>query len=158
MTEEELRIRIAAMPVGEERSSFEMALEGIVDKQGPERAAALEQLSMDYEGRGDALKDDLTMAYDQYSTPTAEGDTGPSGNPYAVSIAASPLEHLAVGMQKYQGAKDIKATRGKREALSKSQEAGMQQYQAAIIKEMEEERLRKARQGGSFLPSWFTGK
>jgi hypothetical protein len=126
----------------------------LVDLQGPERDAALQQLSMDYEGRGDALKDDLTMAYDQFSTPTAEGDTGPSGNPYAVSIAASPLEHLAVGMQKYQGAKDIKATRTKREALSKSQEAGMQQYQKAILRQMEEERLRRARQGGSIMPGW----
>jgi hypothetical protein len=138
--DEKILALIAALKPGTEKDGMEAAYESLKALPfGPERDAALKQLVTDYEGRENSLKDDLTMAYDQFTTPTPEALQGPGGNPYAYTVAASPLEHLAAGVQKYQGGKEIKRVRSERESLSQSKELAMQRYQAALLKKKEDE-------------------
>ena len=129
---------------GTDKSAFMAGVDSLRGLNSVDQDKAITELGADYEGRRDNLRDDLTMAYDQFTTPTPEALQGPGGNPYAYTVAASPLEHLAAGVQKYQGGKELKRVRGEREKLSAMQEAATKRTLAAALRaKEEEERLKR---------------
>jgi hypothetical protein len=125
LSEEEamLFLQQAAGMSSEDEGGMYEAAAAIGALSGPEREKAIAELSTNYEGRKESLRDDLTMSYDQYSSPTPEGRMT-SGNQFGYYQAASPLEHIASGMQKYMGGKGMKEARTEREKLSAMQESG----------------------------------
>jgi len=116
------------------------SLTKISELQGEERDKALANLSAAYDMRSANLRDDLELAYNQYTAPSPQAIEGPSGNPFAYTVAASPLEHAASGAMKYMGGKDIKRVRGEREALAKGQEAATDLSLRGMLEQMEKEK------------------
>ena len=94
----------------------------IAGLSGSERDKAIAELSADYEGRKDSLRDDLTTAYDQFTSESPQGQMT-ADNQFGYYQAASPLEHAASGWMKYVGGKGMKDVKAERERLSGMQES-----------------------------------
>lgn len=147
---EKLRQLIAEMDAGPEKDALEQRFEALQQLPPEQQAEAIKQLSMDYEGRGATLRDDLEKNYAMMSQASPQALDGPSGNPFAYTVAASPLEHIATGAMKYMGGKGIKEDKAKLEELSKAQEGGLSAVmQGALAKKLREDEEKKK------LPFWM---
>ena len=108
-----------------EESIFQARLKAIQGMPPEQQQAALADLARDYPGRMAQAKERLSTGAEMYSAPTPGMREGPSGNPYAVSIAANPLEHLATCMGRYMGGRDMKEARQEMKDLSAGKERGL---------------------------------
>ena len=82
-----------------------------------ERGEALRMLGQDYKGQRDMLNRSMDFNESQLQAASPESRVaGPSSNPFAIEVAANPLEHIASGMGKYKAGTDI---RSDRESLGK---------------------------------------
>mgnify|MGYP001584243042 CR=1 FL=1 len=165
LSEEERQIlqQILANASPQEQSGLQASMEAIAALPPDQRAEAIKQLSMDYEGRGQTLRDDLETNYALLTQEGPQSDEGPAGNPYAVTIAAGPLEYAASAGQKYMAGKGIKQNKADLEKLSQGQEAGLGMTmegmlaQARKLREEEEKKKLLRQYGGSIGGGGFRG-
>jgi hypothetical protein len=123
--EDQLKLQqLLANAAPEEKDMLEERIANLASLPPDQQAEAIAQLTMDYEGREKTLRGELE---DNYALMTQQGPQGgmAGNNPYSVYVGANPLEHLASGIQKYQGGKGVRESREAIEGLSKSKEAGM---------------------------------
>ena len=73
---------------------------------GPEREAALAALSRDYAGLQAAAQTRQQRGYEMASEKGPQGTE--LGGKYSTYVAANPLEHLASGLRRYKGYKDMR--------------------------------------------------
>lgn len=84
----------------------------------------LDKLSTNYPGQIDDLKREQDYYDAEAGTPMAKGIVaGPSSNPYTHYVAASPLEHAAVGMRQYRGMKGFREAADERRGIRTAQAA-----------------------------------
>lgn len=124
-------------------------LKSIMSMPPDQQAKAFAELSKSYGERRTDLRGELER---NYSTVTGEGPQGSiqGNNPFAYYTQASPLEHLAASINKYQAGKGFRAEKGQLEELNKMEEAqrgGMMSAYAAELRRKEEEEKRR-RMGG----------
>lgn len=92
-----------------------------------ERANFLRQLYQDYAGIGAANTEAMSQADMLRSGGAPEGVQ--AGNQF---VAASPLSHLARGMNQYTGNREYKAAQEKQRQLSEDQTAGRSTYAGMV--------------------------
>ena len=101
------------------KKGLEEYLKEIEAMPEPEQTQAREALARDYPELAKSLRSDVNFGEEMAMTPTPQGGVaGPASNPFAVYVAANPLEHAAAGAQKYMGFKERKAGREYLDALS----------------------------------------
>ena len=85
-----------------------------------EQKQAIADLTEAYEPLRDDLRSELSRNYDML---TAEGPKGEmaGNNQFSVYVGASPLEHLASGINKYHAGKGANENRGELDELAKRQ-------------------------------------
>ena len=140
----------------DDRAGLEAAMTQVASLPPDQRAEAIKQLAMDYEGRGQTLRDDLEKNYALVTQDSPQAIEGPAGNPFAYTVAANPLEHLASGGMKYMAGKGIKQNKADLEKLSQNQEAGLGMTMEGMLAQAkklreEEEKKKLLRQYGGYI-------
>ena len=147
LTDEELTRLIAQT----NDTAMQARLKELLQMPPDERAAAMAQLTAAYDPRRSDLRTEIEQNFDMLTAQGPAALEGPSGNPYAVTVAANPLEHAAAGWGKYKAGQGIKEGRAKLDALSGEEEkatAGMMNAQLAqLLREAEEEKRKRAHFG-----------
>lgn len=136
-----------------ERDQFEIRFEIIQQMpDGPEKQEAMQQLFQDYPGLTADAKDRIDKGSVMASQGIAQGTlAGPSSNPFTRYVGASPLEHIARGVEKYQGHKQMRQGREDMDKLSADKsaagialgQAALQRGQAGYLRETPEQRRRR---------------
>lgn len=152
MTPEELELqRLIAAASAEGNDALVQQLESVAQLPPEQQAEVIRQLSQDYEGRDKTLRDELETNYGLLTQQSPQGQVA-GNNQFSVYVGASPLEHLASGIQKYQAGKGIREGKKGLEGLSADKEAGLSRVQqgmlAEILREKEEEQKRGFRMPG----------
>jgi len=121
---EQAKMALLAKAGPSDREMLMDAVEGMAGLPPDEQLAQIGIMTADYDGREKTLRGELE---DNYALMTQQSPQGgmAGNNPYSVYVGANPLEHLASGIQKYQGGKGVRESREAIEGLSKSKEAGM---------------------------------
>lgn len=142
----------------QDKDMLEKALEAIAQLPPEQREAAMADLFRDYPGLQQQIDNDMALGQ-ELALQEAPGMThGPKDNPYAVSIAASPLEHAVRGFEKYKGGKMMGEARESAADLSAAQERALRGTAGSMLpqgpqapstwltpEEEEEERRRRMR-------------
>lgn len=152
---DDLEMLLAEIRAAEESGNDDMlqlALGKLKSLPEAEQQAAIAKLTADYEGRETTLRDELENNYALLTDKGPEGQVA-GNNQFSVYVAASPFEHLASGMQKYQAGKSVKSAREGLEGLSKDKEEGLGMTAQAMLAQLlreDEEKRRRMSGGGSF--------
>lgn len=150
----------------DDRDQFEIRF-AIIQQMpdGAEKEQAMEQLFQDYPGLTADAQDRVNKGFEMATQGIAQGGVaGPASNPFSVYVGANPLEHAAVGIEKYMGHKQMREGRNELKQLSADKEAAgkalgsaaLQQGQAAALRggkpltPEEEERRRRMMMYGGF--------
>jgi len=137
---------VAAMMYDDEKTAFELRFEIIKQMpEGEQKNKAMADLFKDYPGLIAEAQDEIDKGTDMAYQASPEATNAAPGNPYSYSVAANPLEHIAVGAQRYMGQKQIADARQRMGDLSSSKEAAatalgqaaLQQGQAAALRDTE---------------------
>lgn len=154
MTPEELRLEIERMMLeAKSRNDDPMvaSLEKLALLPPDQQAEILPKLAQDYEGRETSLRDDLETNYAMLTQDAPRGEVA-GNNQFSVYVGASPLEHLASGIQKYSAGKGIRENRAGLEKLSTDKEQALsavqQMYLAEALRQKEEEEKRRFQMPG----------
>lgn len=146
----------------EDKTAFELRFEIIkAMPESEQKRQAMEDLFKDYPGLMAQAQDEIDKGFDMSYQASPEATPSARGNKYSVTIAANPLEHLAVAGQRVKGQMDMKAAREQQREMSAAKEraatalgqAALQQGQArglrgGLTPEEEERRRRMMMYGG----------
>ena len=112
MTPEELLMEALRQKYQDDQQGMQAEYARISSLDPEEKAAAINRLAKDYKGEREGLGADIAFNEDMIQRDMPEGGVaGPSSNPFAIYVGASPLEHAAAGMEKYQGYKNRREAR-----------------------------------------------
>lgn len=131
---------------GNDTAALEEGLRKIMSMPPEEQDAALADLSRSYDERRSDLRSELTRNYDTLAGVGPQALEGPSGNPYAYTVAANPLEHITSGINKYMAGRDSRAQKDQLESLNQGEEgqrALLMKAQIDALRRKEEEERRR---------------
>lgn len=118
---------------------------------GPEKDQAFNELAADYPELYTTARDDVTRGLDMYNTEAPGMREGPAGNPFAVTIAANPLEHLATGATKFMGGKQMREGRQQLDDLAEQKQRALSAFlRAGTNQTQQQPDWRKKRRWGSY--------
>jgi hypothetical protein len=118
----------------DEKTAFELRFEIIkAMPEGEQKTKAMEDLFKDYPGLMSQAQDEIDKGFDMAYQASPQATPSAPGNPYSVTVAANPLEHMAVAGQRVKGQMDMNASREEQRGLSQSKkDAAMAMGQAAL--------------------------
>ena len=94
-----------------------------------EKQQALQRLSMDYQGQGGVVDEQMAMAQELRNTETPQGQM--AGGAY---LAPSVLQHAATGVAKYKGKQQYDEALARKRELSDMQSQGLQDVMASQLR------------------------
>lgn len=154
MTDEELNQLIAQT----EDTAMQARLREILRMPPEQREQAIAQLTQAYDPLREDLRGDLER---NFALATQQGPQGQvaGNNQFSVYVGASPLEHLASGVTKYQAGKAFKEGRQELKDLSgqesDAQKRMLQSYTASILRDKDSSLVPRKFYEDEDLPFWM---